>query len=509
MDNLHTGKEAREKLMNGIRKASQAVAVTMGTSGSNSLIEAIESPGHYATNDGATILGSIKFADPIEEMGRSVLHEAVSRANKNSGDGSSTTCVLTAAILEEGMKHIGEVSPMEIKRSLEDCIPLIEKSINEQKKEITVDEVGAVAAISAEDEQIGATIGEIYKQIGKDGIISWDISKTAEDSYTLGQGITMNAGWYSPYLCDASETGQPTNQVRLKNPYILITKQKISTAADFNELGGILNAREIKDLIVFCDEIDPLVIADLVRTRLVRGFRFIIVKMPTLWKDWWYEDLAVATGAKIVDPAAGLPMKEVKMEHLGQVGFISITKDETMLDGMKDVSKHVKMLNEEATEDTLLRASRLNTKTARYFVGAHSDSALAYRRLKTEDSIAASWHALNGGIVAGGGVALLDIANSLDGGNVGIKILKKALQAPFNQIVKNAGIVMGERFDSTRGMGFDTRTNKVVNMFDAHITDPATIVMNAVKNAIGVSASILTTQTIVTLPRQVEDAIMR
>jgi len=163
-DNLHTGEEARNKLISGIRKVADAVGGTMGTGGANSVIEMIESPGHLVTNDGFTIASSIRFSDPIEEMGRKILMEAISRANKASGDGSSTTTVLTAAILEEGIKHLKDASPMEIKRSLDACIPLIEESIKKQKREITVDDVGKVASISAEDESIGALIQEIYQK---------------------------------------------------------------------------------------------------------------------------------------------------------------------------------------------------------------------------------------------------------------------------------------------------------------------------------------------------------
>ena len=189
-DNLFTSAETREKLMAGVRKVAQAVGATMGSQGINGLIETIESPGHRLTNDGITIAESIQLADPIEDMGRKILLEAISRANKQSGDGSSTTCVLTSAILEEGMKH-PEISPMQLKAELEACIPLIEESINKQKKLITVDEVEAVATIAAESPQIGKTIQEIYQQIGKDGIIQWDISKTFEDYYTIGKGITI------------------------------------------------------------------------------------------------------------------------------------------------------------------------------------------------------------------------------------------------------------------------------------------------------------------------------
>lgn len=489
------------KLMSGIRKCAEAVGSTMGTGGSNSLIEAMQMPGHLATNDGATVLESIRLADPIEEMGRKILLEAVSRANKNSGDGSSTTCVLTEAILKEGQSFLAETSPMEIKRSLEACIPLIEESINKQKRDITVDEVGKVAAISAEDEEIGAKIQEIYQQIGKDGIIHWDVSKLPEDSYTIGQGITIDgAGFASPYMCDATESGQSTNQIRLKNPKILVTKQKISSASDFEVIGAALFAKDIKELVVFCDEVDPLVMPDLVMTRMQRGFRFVLVKMPVLWRDQWYEDLALASGATLIDPTAGLSLRTTTMEHLGTFDHITVTKGETFIDGIQDLSNHIEELGD--TDEAKHRASRLNTKTARYFVGAHSDSALSYRRLKVEDAISAAYQALQGGIVAGGGVALLKagwLLNPTE--DVGKAVLNKALEAPMKQIAKNAGVDIPV-WKQHGNEGINTRTGELVDMFEAQITDPANVVLNAAKNAISVAASILTTNTLVLLPRE-------
>jgi len=507
-DNLHF--DAQEKLKAGIDKVARAVGVTMGTGGSNAIIEAIESPGHMPTNDGYSIANAVLLADPIEDMGRKILLESINRANKASGDGSSTTCVLTAAIIDEGLHHKEEAHPMDIKRELEECIPLIESTLNEQTKHVIVDGqmnvelLRQVATVSAEDEEIGNTITDIYQEIGAKGIIYWDVSKTADDSYTIGSGITVEgAGYISPYMCDATESGQNTNQIRIKNPKILLTRQKIASAADFNEIASALNNKDIKDLVVFADEVEPLVVPDIIKTRMMRGFRIAIVKMPVLWKDLWYEDLQKATGAKVIDPAAGLPMRNATLDDLGTVANIIITKEDTFLDGIADVTEHVATLEAENTDDSKLRAARLNTKTARYYVGAHSDSALSYRRLKVEDAIGAAYQALNGGIVAGGGIALKNVATKLPN-TVGGEILRKALTAPLNRICANAGVKMSQipGYFDTRGI--NTRTRELVDMFDAGIIDPKNVVFNAVKNAISVAATVLTAPTIVTLPREEE-----
>lgn len=506
IDNLYLNDDAQVKLMSGIKKSALAVGSTMGTGGSNALIEAIENPGHLATNDGATILGAIRLADPIEDMGRKILLEAVSRANKASGDGSSTTTVLTAAIIEIGRKYVGKYSAMDIKRSLEGCVAAIEASLQEQSKTITVDEVHSVAAISAEDEAIGALIQQIYQQIGKDGIIHWDISKTTEDTYTIGNGITIDgAGYLSPYMCDIDEkTGAFTNQARWSNPHVLLVKQKITSASDFNDLFKAMYDKEVKEVVVFCDEIEAPVISDLIQTRAVRGFKALVVKMPVLWKDQWYEDLALASGATVVDPNLGVTLKTMKLEHLGRFGNIVVSKSDTFIDGIKDLSEHVKALTDEATDDSLHRASRLNTKTARLFVGAQSDSALSYKRLKVEDAISAAWQALNGGVVAGGGVAMINAAKKLAATpSVGSEILSEALLAPALQIAKNANIApdLSQYKDN---VGLNSKTGDYVDMFKANIVNPTRVEINACKNAISVAAAVLTAPTVVLLPRQDE-----
>lgn len=502
-DNLYITDNARNRLIAGINKCADAVGGTMGTGGANALIEAIENPGHLATNDGATILSSIKLADPIEDMGRKILLESVSRANKQSGDGSSTTTVLTAAIINAGSQSEFK-DAMRIKREMEACIPLIEESIKSQSKVIDVSDVAKVATISAEDASIGALIQEIYEQIGKDGIIHWDISKTTEDTYTIGNGITIEgAGFISPYMCDFDEkSGQLTNQARWTNPKVLITNQKITSASDFGTLFATLNNQNHKEVVIFCNEIEATVIPDLIQTRIVRGFKTIVIKMPILWQDQWYEDIALASGATIIDPSAGLTFKNMTPEHLGQFGNIVVSKDDTFIDGIKDLSEHIAKLKEENTDDSNLRASRLNTKTARLYVGAHSDSALSYKRLKVEDAISAAWQALQHGVVAGGGIALINAAESLPNTEGGL-ILKNALWEPFFRIMKNAGLSTNVEVGGEQGI--NSLTGEVVNMFEANIIDPTSVEINACKNAISVASTILTANTVLVLPREDKD----
>lgn len=506
-DNLFSSEEARVRLMSGIAKVADAVGRTMGTAGSNAIIEVLERPGYFTTNDGYSLANAIKLSDPLERLGHRILLESINRANKQSGDGSSTTCVLTAAILEEGMKHIGEVSPMELKRSLEACIPIIEASLASQTKNITVDTVGAVASISAEDEGIGKIIQEIYQKISKDGVIQWDISKTSEDSYAIGTGITIEgASYISPYMCDIDEKGALSTSVRWKDAVILLLRQKVTSAIEFEKLFKELFDEEVRELAIFVNEIEAPVVADLIRTRAMRGFKSAVIKMPVLWRDEWWEDLALATGAKIIDSTLGLSITKATGNDMGSVGYLTVTKESTYLEGIKDLSKHIMALKVDGSDEALNRAARLNMRTARYFVGGHSESALAYRRLKVEDAINSASCALEHGVVPGGGIALLNARISLPQSLAG-KILTGSLKAPFNNIVANFGKNPEEFGTDLVGgaQGFNSKTGEIVDMIEANIIDAADVVVNAVRNAIGVAASILTVGKVVIIPKDDEN----
>lgn len=490
--------------MRGISKVAKAVGATLGTSGSNALIQTLERPGFLVTNDGFSVANSVKLADPLEELGRIILVEAINRANRASGDGSSTTCVLTQAILEEGSKYIGETSPMEIKRSLEACIPLIEQSVKNQTREVTIDTVGQVAAISAEDEGIGAMIQEIYQKIGKDGVIQWDVSKTPDDSYSIGTGITIHGATYvSPYMCDIDEGGNLSNTVRWSDVPVLLCRQKVTSAADFNTLFQELHNKDIREIAIFCDDIDVPVIADLIRTRAVRGFKSVVIKMPVLWNNEWWEDLALASGATIISGLSGVSLQKATEEHLGKFAHLTVTKEDTFVDGIKDMKVHIASLQEEGSDQALQRAQRLNTRTARYFVGGHSESSLAYRRLKVEDALNTASCALEHGIVPGGGLALFEISKIIEN-----PILKAALQIPMKTIVSNSGFDKLIKSDFylevgklAPGEGFDSKERRVRNMFKAGIVDAADVVLGAVKSAIGVAAAVLTTDSVVLYPK--------
>lgn len=499
-DNLFVGDEARQKVVNGVLKAIDAVKLTLGSKGINGLIEAHEYPFAISTNDGISLLEAMHFDDPLENMGLNLVKETSGRHNKTAGDGSTTTSVLLGAIIREGLKS--NASPIELKRSLEECLPVIEASIDAQKKEITPSEVGAVASIAAEDEKIGALMQEIYEKIGKDGILHLDVSKTFDDHYTIGKGVKISdAGFASPYMADMTDTGY-TKSVKMCNPSILLIHQKISAPKDLEKIVLELANKEKNELVIFSNEVEAPVIPALVLTRLKNGFRTLVIKMPTIYKDHWYEDIAKMTGATVISEG-GVSLKNCKFEHLGTCEEVVVDKDNTFLDGIKDISDHIAELQKEGSDESLIRVARLNTKTARLFVGAISDQALSYKRLKVEDARNAAYLALQDGVVAGGGVALLNALQSLSE-TVGGQVLKKSLAAPLLQIMENAGVDTTKKTKYKVGdtMGFDARTLKCVDMFEAGILDPAKVVKSSVRNAVSVASTLLTDKIFITLRKE-------
>lgn len=501
-DNVFTGAEARAALMRGVNKVADAVKGTLGAGGYNALLEDGRPPFTLATNDGVSVARAIMLADPVEQMGANLMKEIGGKSDKDGGDGTTTAITLAQAILQEGLET--KASPMEVKRSLEECLPLITAAIDAQKQDITVDDVGKVATISAEDPKLGALIQEIYQKIGKDGILYTDISKTDEDYYVMGRGVRMEmAGLASPYMADTDDTGRFTKGIALKNPKILVTKQRISTALELNEIVTGLYNQQIKELVVFCDDIDATVIPDLVLTRAKSGFRTVVIKLPTIWKDHWFEDIALMTGATIIDASVGIGFKEAQVNFLGQCSSITADKNDTYFEGFLPIDDHIAKL-EVGDDDDKIRAARLNTKSARLFVGAASDTALTYKRLKLEDARNAAWQALQGGVVAGGGVTLANIARSMPD-TIGGNILRFALCSPMINIMTNAGIdaqdVTGTPKREVGNMGFDAKTRKLVDMFEAGIIDPANITKSSVTNAISVAGTVLSTKVIVVIPK--------
>lgn len=477
--------DARTRLANGVKKGVDVIAQSYGATGSNTSLEEELYPGHRTTNDGKAILQYIKLADPVENIGLNILKEVADKVDKESGDGRKSSIILTGAILEEGMKVDEPV--MDIKRSLDECLPTILEAITKQTKTIKPSEVGMIAKIASESDKLGELFQEVYEKIGSDGVINLDMSGTPETYYDVIDGVRLlNCGFMWPYMANEDKGRQAV----YKFPKILITKQKLSKIAEIDEIFRRVSREGRDELVVFCNEIDPAVGAAIAYLHIgttpdgkqVQPFKSLIIKAPTLWKDWLFEDFAKITGATIIDPAQGRTFKNFNMSYLGNCDKIITSKDETIVIGTKDITDHIKVLEEQGTDDAKLRLSRLKTKTATIKLGANSDTELSYITGKALDARNASYLALQGGVVAGGGVTLANIAKLLPD-TTGGKILAKALKYPIKQICENMGIKL------TDAKGFKD------------IYDPATVVKNSIINAISVAGTVLTAKAVITKPK--------
>lgn len=504
--NIH--QSALRGLANGIDLATQVVKKTLGPKGTNVAIEIDLPPYSITTNDGATIIQAIQMEDPLEKRGLAFLKEGVTRSNTNSGDGSTTTCVLLNSILQEALKQ-GEVS-VALKESLDECLPIIERSIDEQKKLITADEVESVATIAGESVSLGKTLARIYKVIGKEGIIHLESSGTYDTSYSFIDGVRFNAGYLSPYMVHdeiAKKEGRKENKAVYENPAILVTKRKIGHLNDINPLIEALTNEGKKDLVIFTDDMDSGVASVMIRAHKEHIINILIIPCPVLWKSYIFEDFAKVTGATIVEESSGINFKNLELGHLGTCGRITTDREETVITGIADISEHIAELKEKSDQDSLLRLSWLTTKTAILKLGANSETELTYLRLKAEDAINASKLALEDGIVVGGGLALLNAARQLPE-TIGGRILVEALQEPIRQILANGGVDFTPLKNVLiETIGYDAKNDKAVDMYEAQIVDSAKIVKNAIRNALGIASTIITVSTVISIPPKTPEQI--
>ncbi len=414
-------------------------------------------------------------------IGLNGMKEVANKSDKESGDGRKTASLLYGAILMEGQKV--DEDPMEVKRSLEECLPILISSIQKQTKPITVNEVGKIAATASENKELGNMFQEIYQKIGYDGIIELDNNSLPETSYEITEGVRLlNCGFLWPYMTNTDKG----RKCELKNPDILITKQKLVNMGQLDQTIKYLIRNGKNELVIFCDEIDLQVsqgIAYLafegtqIEGKQVR-FNTLVIKAPVLWKDWLFEDFAKITGATIINPAEGTSLKNISPSFLGTCEKLVTSKSETIILGIKDITNHIVSLNELNTDDARIRVSRLKTKTAILKLGANSDSELSHLKGKALDGRNSAFLAMQGGIVTGGGTSLVEASKELPD-TIGGNILKKALAYPLKEIVTNLGL------KEKKGILFE-------DIYDASI-----VVQNSLTNALSVAATTLTTQIVV------------
>lgn len=494
ISNTSKGDSARKPLIAGALATVNAVKITLGAAGRNAILSKEEYPFHAVTNDGVSIAKDIHFLDPYHEMGANIIREVADRADKESGDGTTTATVLIGAILEEAEKE--NIFGMELKRSLDECVSIIEASVDKQKRIVPIGQLHQAASVAAEDEEIGKILQDIYTKIGPAGIVEVEPSGTQETSWEAKEGVRMrNCGFMAPYM--PNEGGKAV----YKKPKVLVTKQRISTLNDIDPLFAELSRAGIHELVMVVEDIVPEVLQPLSYTHGKGIFKTLIIKAPMLWKDWMFEDFAALTGATVIGLESGIPLGKAKMEHLGTCEKLVSSKDETTIIGPKDISGHVARIKDIGGDGHDLRISWLTTKAAVLRLGANSESELFYRTKKAEDARNAAQLALQDGIVAGGGVALMNASFEMPD-TIGGRILRKALRAPAIQIMENAGRTGSTRegFDTNRPLeylGFNAKTGMLTDMFSEGIVDPAKVTKNSVRNAVSIASTILTAEVVI------------
>ena len=470
-------KEAFERMLNGLKVATQAIRLCYGPKGVNAVVESEFEPFHEIANDAETIIQAIQVEGSVEKQGLSFLKELSRKAHKDSGDGRKTTCI----IAEEILNHAGELD-VNIKDELDALIPLIEKNLDEQKKIITENEVEAVATVAGESTALGKLLGEIYRKISKDGIIIPESSGTFTTSYNVVEGVRfVDTGYLSPYMV----SGEEKQKAIYENPLILVTKKKIEKDTEIEKLIDI-SIREGKALVVFTDDMDSGVASRLVATHKAKVAKILVIKAPILWKNYVFEDFAKVTGATIVEDASGINYKNLQLNHLGTCAKITVDKDETTIISLVDYSDHLAQLKADDSNDSKLRLSWLTTKTCILKLGANNESELSHLRLKCYDAINSSKLALKDGIVAGGGISLKIASGCLPDTLVG-NILKIALEAPLKQNLANMGLLEPNWGDE--------------------VVDAKIVISNAVRNAVSLASTLLTTGIVVTLPEKTPEQL--
>ncbi len=487
-NNITLGAKATKGMMKGIKDATQAIRLTYGPKGENTVIENEFYPYHMVVNDAQSIIQAIHTSDPIEKQGLDFLKELSDKANKDSGDGRKTTCIIAEEILDAGYQS--ELKGLELKKELDLLIPFIESKIDEEKTVITEKEVESVATIAGESKEIGKILREIYEHIGKDGIILPEASGTFQTSYQFIEGVRfVGTGYLSPYMVhdeEAKKDGQKETKAVYEKPTILVTKRKINSIKEIDPLLASLQYEGKKDLVIFTDDMDSNVASMLIATHVAKVMNILIIKAPVLWKNYIFEDFAKITGSTIVEDASGINFNNLPLSALGTCGKIVVDKDEVTVTGIADISDHLEVLKAIDDTDSKLRLSWLTTKTAILRLGANNESELSYLRLKCYDAINSSRLALKDGVVRGGGVCLANVALQLPNTTAGA-ILKSALMAPLLQNLQNMGL-------------------KEPNWGD-EIIDASTVVKNAVRNAISLASTILTTGIVINLPPKPQEAL--
>ena len=521
---------ARQNILAGIDQLANCVKVTLGPKGRNVILDKkFGSP--TITKDGVTVAKEIDLQDSLENMGAQMVREVASKTSDIAGDGTTTATVLAQAIYREGAKNVvAGANPMAIKRGIERAVETVVEHLEKMSKSVTGDMIAQVGQISANnDETIGRIIAEAMDKVGKDGVITVEEARTLETELEVVEGMQFDRGYLSPYFV----TDPERMEVVLENPIILIHEKKISSMKDLLPLLEQV-ARLNRPLLIVAEDVDGEALATLVVNKLRGTLSGAAVKAPGFGdrRKAMLEDIAVLTGGKAITEDLGLKLENIRVEDLGKAKKITIDRDNTTIiegDGTRSAIegrvKQIRTQIEETTSDydrekLQERLAKLVGGVAVIKVGAATETEMKEKKARVEDAMHATKAAVEEGIVAGGGVALLraqtKIAKlSLEGDQqIGVNIIKRALEEPMRWIASNAGhegaiVVQKVRDQTGADEGFNAETETYENLVEAGVVDPTKVVRAALQNAASIAALLLTTEALVSeIPEENKDAGM-
>jgi chaperonin GroEL len=510
--------DCRHAILRGVNKLADAVKVTLGPKGRNVVLEKkFGSP--TSTKDGVTVAKEIELEDSRENMGAQMVREVASKTSDVAGDGTTTATVLAQAIYREGCKAVtAGANPMDLKRGIEKAVEKVVEEIKKISKDVAGKAIAQVGTISANnDETIGQTIAQAMEKVGKDGVITVEEAKGMETSLEIVEGMQFDRGYLSPYFV----TDPERMECILDNPLILIHEKKISGMKDLLPLLEQV-AKMGRPLLIIAEEVEGEALATLVVNKLRGTLQVAAVKAPGFGdrRKAMLEDIAILTGGKVITEDLGIKLENVKTDDLGEAKKITIDKDNTtIVEGAGKASeiegrvKQIRTQIEETTSDydrekLQERLAKLVGGVAIIKVGAATETEMKEKKARVEDAMHATKAAVEEGIVPGGGIAFLRAVPVLeklkeknDDVQLGINIVRRALEEPLRQIANNAGhegsIIVAEAKEKDKLSGFDAYTGKWVDMFEAGIIDPAKVTRNALQNAASIAGLMLTTEALI------------
>ncbi|WKT72463.1 chaperonin GroEL [Acinetobacter variabilis] len=514
------GDSARSKMIAGVNILADAVKVTLGPKGRNVVIDRSFGAPHI-TKDGVSVAKEITLKDKFENMGAQLVREVSSKTNDIAGDGTTTATVLAQAILNEGIKSVtAGMNPMDLKRGIDLAVKTVVENIKQTAKPASdskaIEQVGSISANS--DTTVGSLIAQAMEKVGKEGVITVEEGSGFEDSLDVVEGMQFDRGYISPYFANK----QDTLTAELENPYILLVDKKIS---NIRELITVLEAvaKTGKPLLIIAEDVEGEALATLVVNNMRGIIKVCAVKAPGFGdrRKAMLQDIAILTGGTVISEEIGMQLDQTSLEHLGTAHKVTVSKENTVIvDGAGDanqISERVQQIRAQIEESTSEydkeklqeRVAKLAGGVAVIKIGAATEVEMKEKKDRVDDALHATRAAVEEGVVAGGGVALVRAASALDGltganddQNVGINILRRAIEAPLRQIVANAGdepsVVINAVKNGEGNYGYNAATGEYGDMLEMGILDPAKVTRSALEHAASVAGLMLTTECMIT-----------